>query len=401
MAALIQNKKDGKTVSYKFKCCLGRDEKGKQLFRCSTWRAPDGLTPSKAQRAAEKAAAQWEKEIRDEYEKDRKDPQRIKEREIAKSQTDFPDFIINTWFPMRVRDGEHKTTTIEFYRHITNKIAEYFSEKALQEISSIQIQQYLIYLRTQYRTKQNKPISDKTIRHHYCTLKQVFDFAEEQELIVKNPMDKVECPKLAKKQVDAFTPEQAQRFLSLLSGCPIDFRCMLTLLLTAGIRRGELMGLQWGDIDFNGLTIAIRRNVTYTPESGVKVGTPKTENSLRIIPIMPSVGNLLKDYKAATYTGVQTSFLFPNEKGAEFPRDPNSVTRRVKRFMRLNALPDMSPHDLRHSCATLLLNSGADIKSVQEILGHSNASTTLNFYVKSDLQQMKAATNKFATAFGL
>lgn len=122
MATVVANKKNEKVISYKFRVYLGRTEQGEQITKYMTWRAPDGLTPSKAQRAAEKAAAQWEKEIRDEYEKDRKDPQRIKEREIAKSRTDFLDFIKNTWFPMRVRDGEHKTTTIEFYRHITNKI---------------------------------------------------------------------------------------------------------------------------------------------------------------------------------------------------------------------------------------------------------------------------------------
>ena len=69
--------------------------------------------------------------------------------------------------------------------------------------------------------------------------------------------------------------------------------------------------------------------------------------------------------------------------------------------MKLHELPDMSPHDFRHSCATLLLSNGADIKSVQEILGHADPITTLNFYVKSDMKQMKAATDKFAAAFGL
>ena len=73
----------------------------------------------------------------------------------------------------------------------------------------------------------------------------------------------------------------------------------------------------------------------------------------------------------------------------------------MKKFMKKIGLPDMSPHDLRHTCGSLLIQGGADIKSVQEILGHTNASTTLNFYVRSDIGRMKAATDKFANAFGL
>ena len=97
----------------------------------------------------------------------------------------------------------------------------------------------------------------------------------------------------------------------------------------------------------------------------------------------------------------ENAFVFPSKNSLFAPRNPDAVTRRTKRFMKNNGLPDLSPHDLRHSCATLLLSQGADIKSVQEILGHADASTTLNFYVKSDLQQMRNATDKFAAAFNL
>lgn len=100
-------------------------------------------------------------------------------------------------------------------------------------------------------------------------------------------------------------------------------------------------------------------------------------------------------------TVLTKAFLFPKSNEVFLPRDPNSVTWRVKRFMKRNGFPDLSPHDLRHSCATLLLSHGADIKSVQEILGHADASTTLNFYVKADLRQMQTATDKYAAAFNL
>ena len=72
MAIITQNKKDGKVVSYKFKACVGRDELGKQVFKCSTWKVPEGLIPSRVEKAAQKAAAEWEKKVKDEYQKDLK-----------------------------------------------------------------------------------------------------------------------------------------------------------------------------------------------------------------------------------------------------------------------------------------------------------------------------------------
>jgi len=401
MASITANEKDGKTISYRFRTCVGRNEDGRQVFKCYTWKVPEGTAPSKLEKTALRASEKWEKDARAEYEKDVNDPERIKQREIARKHTEFSSFALDTWFPLCVNDGEHKHTTVDFCRHTVNRVAEYFKGRAIQNISSIDIQRFLVYLRTEYKSKSGKPISDKTVRHSYCVLVLIFDFALEQELISKNPMDKVDCPKLTKKKVNAFDKEEAQTFFAALENCPLDFRCMLYLLITTGLRRGELLGLQWGDIDFNKMTIDVQRNITYSKQKGIIADSTKTDCSNRIIPILPSAAELLKQYKAENTAARANEFVFPGEGGKNTPRSPSAVTQRVKRFMKANNLPDMSPHDLRHSCATLLLSSGADIKSVQEILGHTNASTTLNFYIRTDLNQMQTATNKLAAAFGL
>lgn len=219
-------------------------------------------------------------------------------------------------------------------------------------------------------------------------------------------MELVEKPKLPRKKVDALSPEEAREFFVVLEACPLELHCMLHLLITTGIRRGECVGLKWRDIDEKQALIHIERNVTNTVKDGITINTPKTTAGFRMVPIMPSTLALLRQLKQERQEQfpamiIEDSFIFPGKEDIFSPRTPESVTRRVKRFMQRSNLPDLSPHDLRHSCATLLLAQGADIKSVQQILGHTDARTTLNFYVKADLQQMKAATDKMAAAFGL
>ena len=400
MATITPKEKDGKIIAYKFRACVGRDENGKQVCRATTWEIPENLSITRLEKAAQRAAAEWEKQARSEYEKDLNDPERVKAREVDRTKTDFARFVLGEWFPICIDNGERKPKTVSFYNDTTKNIVAYFQGQILQKISSFALQKFLIYLRTE------KGYAPQNVHHHYRTLNMIFDFAMKQEIIVKNPMDKVDRPKLARKKVDALSQEQAAEFFAALQEQPLDFRCMLHLLITTGIRRGECIGLKWGDIDEKQGTITVERNVIYTPQSGVVVGTPKTAASVRVIPIMQSTLTLLLMLKAQRKrenpgTILSDSFIFPGEMGIFEPRDPNAVTRRVKRFMRANDLPDLSPHDLRHSCATLLLGNGADIKSVQEILGHANASTTLNFYIKTDLRQMQAATEKMAAAFNL
>lgn len=276
MAAIRENKKNGKIISYRFTLCLERDAQGKQIRRYTTWTPPEGLTPAKAKKAAERAADAWEDETRRAYQEEQKALACGAAYHLPpeKRHDDFCAFVNEIWFPLHIC-GNCKPTTTAYYKNIAKVITDYFKGCVLQEISPIQIQKYLIYLQTKYKTPQGKPLAPKSVRHHYGTLTNIFGYADKQEMLVKNPMQRVDAPKKVKKAIDALTPEQAKQFFALLPSCDLDFRCMLHLFITTGIRRGEYMGIQWQDIDFKNNAVNIARCVTYTPESGVIVSTPQ------------------------------------------------------------------------------------------------------------------------------
>lgn len=402
MASIRENRKDGKLISYTFTACFGRDRQGKQIRRYKNWTPLKGMGATKAKKEAEKQAILWEQSLQEEVEQQ----PTVVQRTIDERQDDFVEFIEKVWFPLQVSGNDRKAKTVAFYTSTTKIIKKYFAGRVLQDITAMDIERYLVYLRTEYKGRFGKPLAPKTIHHQYRTLHLIFGYAEKREIITKNPMARVDAPKKGRKPVDALTQEQTREFLKAIESCPLDFRCMLYLLITTGIRRGECMGLKWKDIDEEASVLSVERNVTYTPKDGLIVSTPKTINSIRTIPLMPSVLHLLEEYRAGVKQQNQgkdltEAFIFSNAVDIYTPRTPDSLTRHLKRFMTKHDLPDLSPHDLRHTCATLLLANGADIKSVQDILGHADASTTLNFYVKSDLEGMKTATNKFASAFGL
>ena len=405
--AYIQEKVKGKKiVSFKFKACMGRDVNGKQIFKCKTWYPPADLTPAKARKEAQKVAGVWEEEAKQAYLKEQEEKAVAGELPPPAPVYTFDSFVNEVWIPLCVRDGSHRPATVAMYTNILKVILPQFKGVPLAEISGVRISQYLRWLRNEYRKPDGKPLAEKSIKHHYNVLNLIFGFAEKQDIIQKNPMKKVDPPKVSKREVDALTEDEAVRFFNALLSCDFEFRCILQVLITTGLRRGECLGLQWTDIDFLNGTLTVNRSTTYTPECGIIVAQPKTAHSIRTIPVVPSTLALLKqlqkqqerEHPATLLSG---AFVFSRPGDPFEPRDPSAITRHMKRFVKTAGLPDVSPHDLRHSCASLLLSSGADIKSVQEILGHADASTTLNFYVKTDLKQMRSATEKYAMAFGL
>lgn len=392
MAKIVGKSRAGKVYQYNFKAYVGRNEKSQQIFKTMVWKVPEGLTPTKANKLAQLTADQWEQELKDNF---LLNPELLE----PKKEIYFNDFAQDTWFTVHVANGSLKPKTQEFYVNQLRLILPYFKGKVITEITPLDIQNFIIFLKTKYKSAYKKPLSDSSIHHTFVALKQIFLFAEKQDVLTINPIHKVEPPKKSKPPVTALTETECKKFLTAVHKQELPLKCLLTLLLTSGIRRGECAGLQWQDIDFSNNCFKIERNVSYTKTHGVVVGTPKTKSSFRVLPLTSTACQSLQLLKEEC-NPEPTNFIFYVDDMSK-AINPDRLSEKVKRFLKREGFEKFTTHDLRHSCATLLLASGADIKSVQNLLGHSDASTTLNFYVKADLNQLRTATNKLATAFDL
>ena len=245
MASVKENLKDGKIFSYKFTACLGRDQRGKQIRKYKTWYPPTGLSKTRLRKLAQKEADKWEDQLFANLNNalQSAEPTRAKD-----AKNDFVQFAMN-WFNTQVVNSSRKPKTIDCYEGILRTLTPYFKGYKLEDIAPSDIDTYLTYLQTKHKGRFNKPLSPKTAHHHYCTFNLIFSYAEDCELVKTNPMKKVKAPRKYRKKVDALTQEQTKQFLHAINGEPLEQRCMLLVLLTTGVRRGECAGLQWKDID--------------------------------------------------------------------------------------------------------------------------------------------------------
>ncbi len=229
-------------------------------------------------------------------------------------------------------------------------------------------------------------LSDKTILHHHRLLSKIFNNALQWDLISINPVSKVTPPKVKKKEAVAYDDEQTIVLLQALEKEEFKYKVMVILDLFTGLRRGELMGLEWSDIDFDNYTVTVNRASQYLPEHGVFTKEPKTESSKRLLSIPEYIISLLKSYKAwqnrqRLKTGdlwIPSGRLFTKWNGE--PMHPDTISQWFPKFIRRHDLPNITFHGLRHTNASLLIAEGIDCKTISTRLGHSSTTTTLNIY---------------------
>lgn len=390
--------KEGQIISYRFRACIGRDETtGKQLFATKTVPAPVDMTPGKAMKRMQTEADLWESEVR----KGNAPVQRLS----------FKYFIEEQFIPVFVCNGKHSPSTIKFYKDICAKLVKVFGHKKLDGIKSLDIERYLVDMtkETYERNGVEKHYSATYINQHRTVLTVAFNFAEMHSMIEKNPMRFISAVKKERKEVDFLTKEEAIHFLSCLNEkATMYWKTAMNVLIRCGLRRGELAGLKWQDISFADNTLTVCRDVINNKETKGKnvVKETKSEKSDRVIPVDPALNNLLKTWQKeqSEQFGAKlmpSAFIFGNPIDPYQPNRPDNITQWLCRFNKANGLRNVSPHDLRHTCATLLLANGANVKETQTILGHADASTTLKFYVGTDINALKTASDRLAQALAI
>ena len=378
----IRKNKAGEITGYRLRACVGRDEQYKQVWRTRTIQRPEGLTPAKEKKEVQRQADEWEAVQKAEYEKTRS-------RE-SRDKIIFADFVELHWWSDHVMDGTHTPNSIQFYGYMKDDLISYFGhQKRLTQIDAEEIKRYVKYLNTKARTKRGDPYSPSTIQHHFSTLRNIMEYARRFRYIPADPcqdLSQKEKPHRGGKKVDFLDPEQARRFLGCLEEEPLFWKAFMNVLITCGLRRGECIGLQWRDIDPEKLTLTISRNVTIDKDAPEKlrVGSTKTGEE-RQVPLSPRVYGLLMQHKRELEERLQIdlfpgSFVFCRLSDPQRPIYPTEPTRFMSKFIKRHNLPNVSPHDLRHTAATLALEAGANLKEVQQLLGHADPATTMKFY---------------------
>lgn len=288
----------------------------------------------------------------------------------------FGDYMIE-W--LKSREGEIETSTYQGYWHIINHhIAPYFNQRkiTLQDITASDIQRY-------YRKLSDDGLSANTIRRHHANIRKAINDAMKNNIVACNIADRVTLPKANYKRIYYYSEEMIEKLLEIVKGTEIETCVYLGVF--CGLRRSEVCGLRWKDVDFDNSTITICNTIT-RGNTLIEKERTKTLSSYRTMPLENELREFMLNLKEIQK---QDKELF----GSEYADNgyvcvwqdgrsllPEYVSHRFKEIIQKNNMPDITFHGLRHTCATLLLSKGYDIKLIQEYLGHSSVVTTGNIY---------------------
>ena len=269
------------------------------------------------------------------------------------------------------RKRKLKPTTKANYQKYIDKIITFLGDKLLTEISVDDVQDML---------DNYSVLSHKTLKDMKEILHQILKYAISDGIISKNPCESVdlEIPSDKVTVREALPIEQFRDILSQISLLRPSDRCYLGLIMYTAMRRGEALGLQWEDIDFDREQITISRNVTHPQQNSPVIGTPKTKAGYRVIPLDKNLKALLEPLKSSGYV-----------IGGEYPLTLSAFRAMNKRINSTINMHGATAHILRHSYLTYAVGETTDFKTVQGISGHSDMGTLINRYAHPQQDKLR------------
>jgi len=280
---------------------------------------------------------------------------------------------------------------------LDKKIIPEFGDKKLEKITPLDLVEFYNSLRKDGARNDkmkvgdilvNRPggLSEQSIKHHHRLICALFEKAIKWGLLKgRNPAKSVDAPKVEKKKAKCYDEKQVQTLLDALGNAgpeELKYKVATMIALMTGARRGEVLGLEWQDIDPDNKTIEIRQASQYLPDKGTFTKAPKNETSRRIISVNDDLLALLAEYReeqrSKGFICRDNNRLFVTWDGK--PMLPQTISEWFPKFLEKHKLPRMTFHGLRHTSATFLISRGMDVETVAGRLGHSTSATTQNVY---------------------
>ena len=310
---------------------------------------------------------------------------------------------------------ENSENTYTRYKGTVNKyIKPNLGNLRLCDIKVIHLHRFLNNLKNTTISNSYKKLSNTTVQKHFMVLNTALNKAVKLQMINDNPCKYIDVPKRDKFKANILTLEEFNKIFSSLDIKKYDDHLMqlaMSLTLELGLRRGEMCGLQWNDIDFNNKTLSVKQALIRVYNE-YKIANLKTESSYRTIPLSDNLIKILKEHKniqnknklhygelycsTNKFNGINYDLIFTNELGSYVI--PSRFLQRLKRLCKYNEIDkNIRWHDLRHTNATVLLQTGVSMKVIQERLGHSLMQTTSDIYAHVTENLNREATNVLST----
>ena len=330
--------------------------------------------------------------------------QRIEEREaMQKGDILFTDFLLK-W--LRVAKSTVKLTTYASYEMMATRIIIPYFETLnikLKELTTEDIQEFY--------SAQLERVSANTVIHYHAVIHRALKYAVKIKTIQSNPAVNVERPRKEKFIGSFYDKKEINTLFDIIQGHPLEVAIKLAAFY--GLRREEIIGLKWTAIDFENNTLTIQHTVTECNLDGkhieVASDTAKTDSSLRTMPLVTNFRAMLLAKKekqehyrklcGRSYCKEYLDYIFVNEMGERWK--PRYLSDGFKRILEQNSLRRIRFHDLRHTCASLLLANNVPMKKIQEWLGHSDFSTTANIYAHLDFQSKISSAEAMLTGLDM